>query len=50
MVCITFKLKLVGLPGSFFLKKYIDKFNKKRRLPVYRKAFVIFNLFNIICF
>ncbi len=30
MVCITFKLKLVGLFGSFFLKKYMNKFNKKK--------------------
>ena len=33
IVCITFRLKLVGLFGSFFRKKYISKFNKKRRLP-----------------
>jgi len=26
MTCITLKLKLVGLLGSFFLKKYIAKF------------------------
>jgi len=26
MVCITFKLKLVGLLGSFFLKKYMYKY------------------------
>jgi hypothetical protein len=32
MACITFRLKLVGLLGSFFLKKYMNKFNKKRRL------------------
>lgn len=38
IVCITFRLKLVGLFGSFFLKKYIRKFNKKRGLSVYRKA------------
>jgi hypothetical protein len=49
MVCITFRLKLVGLFGSFFLKKYMNKFNKKRRLPGKREAFIIFNLFNIIC-
>jgi len=34
IACITFRLKLVGLFGSFFLKKYIRKFNKKRRLTV----------------
>jgi len=33
MICITFRLKLVGLFGSFFRKKYMSKFNKKRRLP-----------------
>jgi hypothetical protein len=32
MACITFRLKLVGLFGSFFLKKYMNKFSKKRRL------------------
>ena len=26
MVCITLRLKLVGLFGSFFLKKYINKY------------------------
>lgn len=25
MVCITLRLKLVGLLGSFFLKKYIEQ-------------------------
>jgi len=34
MVCITLRLKLVGRLGSFFLKKYMNKFNKKRRPPV----------------
>jgi hypothetical protein len=34
IVCITFRLKLVGLLGSFFLKKYISKFNKKEGSPV----------------
>jgi hypothetical protein len=34
IICITFRLKLVGLLGSFFRKKYMNKFNKKkRRLP-----------------
>jgi len=33
IICITFRLKLVGLFGSFFRKKYMNKFNKKRRLP-----------------
>ena len=28
MVCITFRLKLVGRLGSFFRKKYIYKFIK----------------------
>jgi hypothetical protein len=34
MACITFKLKLVGRLGSFFLKKYMNKFNKKEGYPV----------------
>jgi len=35
MICITFRLKLTGLFGSFFLKKYMSKFNKKKEgLPV----------------
>lgn len=29
IVCITFRLKLVGLFGSFFLKKYINKYKQK---------------------
>jgi hypothetical protein len=29
MVCITFRLKLVGLLGSFFRKKYINKYKAK---------------------
>jgi hypothetical protein len=28
MVCITLRLKFVGLFGSFFLKKYINKYRK----------------------
>lgn len=28
--CIALRLKLVGLVGSFFLKKYMAKYNKKR--------------------
>lgn len=35
MVCITFKLKLVGRLGSFFLKKYMHKINKKKKAPGY---------------
>ena len=31
MVCITLRLKLVGLFGSFFLKKYINKYREIRR-------------------
>lgn len=27
IACITFRLKLVGLLGSFFLKKYISKYS-----------------------
>jgi len=30
IVCITLRLKLVGLFGSFFLKKYINKYRKLR--------------------
>jgi len=33
MICITLRLKLVGLLGSFFLKKYMNKFNKKKKAP-----------------
>jgi hypothetical protein len=45
IVCITFRLKLVGLFGSFFLKKYINKINKKRRLPGNREAFGVFLIY-----
>jgi len=31
MVCITLRLKLVGLLGSFFLKKYINKYREAER-------------------
>jgi len=31
MVCITLRLKLVGLFGSFFLKKYINKYREAWR-------------------
>ena len=31
IVCITFRLKLVGLLGSFFLKKYIYKYKHKAK-------------------
>jgi hypothetical protein len=31
MVCITLRLKLVGLLGSFFLKKYIYKYKQKQK-------------------
>ena len=34
MVCITLILKFVGLLGSFFLKKYINKFKKKLNLQL----------------
>jgi len=30
IICITLRLKLVGRFGSFFLKKYMNKFNKKK--------------------
>ena len=30
MVCITFRLKLVGRLGSFFLKKYMYKYMGKK--------------------
>jgi hypothetical protein len=43
IACITFRLKLVGLFGSFFRKKYISKFNKKRRLPGMGSLLNIFN-------
>ena len=39
IVCITFRLKLVGLFGSFFLKKYMNKFSKKKKALRNRRAF-----------
>lgn len=42
IVCMTLRLKLVGLLGSFFLKKYISKFSKKKKASRNRKAFKIF--------
>jgi len=39
IVCITFRLKLVGLFGSFFLKKYMNKFNKKKKALQFWRAF-----------
>jgi hypothetical protein len=41
ITCITLRLKLVGRLGSFFLKKYMDKFNKKKKAPRNRRAFCI---------
>lgn len=38
MVCITFKLKLVGRLSSFLRKKYINKSNKKKA-PGYPEPF-----------
>jgi hypothetical protein len=38
ITCITLRLKLVGLLGSFFLKKYMNKFNKKKRALRNRRA------------
>jgi len=39
MACITFRLKLVGRFGSFFLKKYMNKFKKKKKALRNRRAF-----------
>jgi hypothetical protein len=39
MACITLRLKLVGLFGSFFLKKYMNKINKKKKALRNRRAF-----------
>jgi hypothetical protein len=39
ITCITFRLKLVGLLGSFFLKKYMNKFSKKKKALRNRRAF-----------
>ena len=50
MVCITFKLKLVGLFGSFFLKKYMNKFNKKKKASRNREAFKLFDLVKLFYF
>jgi len=48
IMCITFRLKLVGLLGSFFLKKYMYKLSKKRRLAVAGKPSEYVNDSNII--
>jgi hypothetical protein len=42
MACITLRLKLVGLLGSFFLKKYIFKDIKMRLMQIYASAAVLF--------
>jgi hypothetical protein len=39
ITCITFRLKLVGLFGSFFRKKYMNKFSKKKKALRNRRAF-----------
>lgn len=39
IACITFRLKLVGRFGSFFLKKYMNKFKKKKKALRNRRAF-----------
>jgi hypothetical protein len=39
IACITFRLKLVGLFGSFLRKKYMNKFTKKEGSPSNRRAF-----------
>jgi hypothetical protein len=39
ITCITFRLKLVGRFGSFFLKKYMNKFKKKKKALRNRRAF-----------
>jgi len=38
MACITFRLKLVGRLGSFFLKKYIYKYMGKKMKGKNRKV------------
>jgi len=50
MVCITFKLKLVGLLGSFFLKKYMVQTYKKKgsgKTGTLRQNFMIQNYFTL---
>jgi len=42
MVCITFKLKLLGLLSSFFRKKYINK-SKQKKAPGYPEPFKSIN-------
>ncbi len=48
--CITFRLKLVGLFGSFFLKKYMNKFSKKRRLTGIGKPSEYLSYFKLFLF
>ncbi len=41
IICITFKLKFIGLFGSFFLKKYITQiYIKKESPPSYSEGFL----------
>jgi hypothetical protein len=48
ITCITLRLKLVGLLGSFFLKKYIYKFNKKRRLSGTPESLLNYNFTKLL--
>lgn len=41
MACITFRLKLVGRLGSFFLKKYIYKYMGKKVKGKSRKMLML---------
>jgi len=38
IMCITFRLKLVGLFGSFFRKKYIYKYKQKEKVKAIASA------------
>lgn len=49
MVCMTFKLKLLGLVSSFLRKKYINK-SKQKKAPGYPEPFKSINFcINYIC-
>lgn len=45
MVCITFKLKLVGLLGSFFRKKYISQIYVKKILNKLQYRYLLTRLY-----
>jgi len=51
IMCMTFKLKLCGRFGSFFLKKYImPKLLNKKRVPTSGTLFYNLLIYNIVYF